>query len=278
MAGPPGRGRRRGEGTRMRSSRKMILRRTVLLSLTTALVVGQPMAALAAPNNAERANATVVEDDEFRTGVVTRRFNSPRPERFTFQGLEAGAFNWSVHEDGSFRTEEVNIVQGRALDPWSRGNNRIAEVQLWVEELEFDFDEGLATVTQWGGAAPLEIGGIGRLRDAYVDQDVSVERWDCTAPIWDDDDDEIWFECEFIEFDSVRVSVEWTGYGATTRMSERERFQVEGGTGTVRYHARARAADVVGGVTGDVLSFDMTGADGYLADVQHAESFRYARR
>jgi hypothetical protein len=262
----------------MRTSRKKMLRRTVLLSLTAALVVGQPMAALATPINDDRSNATVDEDNEPGTGVTTRRFNPNRPERFTYQGLEAGAFNWSVREDGSFRIEEVTIVQGREQDPWSRGNNRIAEVQLWVEELEFDFDEGIATVTMWEGYAPLENGGIGRLRDAYVDQDLWVERWDCTSPIWDEDDDEIDFECEFVEFDLVRVSVQWTGYGATTRTSERERFQFEGGNGKFRYHARARAADVVGGVTGDVLSFDLTGADGYLADVQQAETFRYARR
>jgi hypothetical protein len=262
----------------MRTSRKKMLRRTVLLSLTAALVVGQPMAALATPINDDRANATVVEDDAPETGATTRKFNPTRPERFTFQGLEAGASNWSEREDGSFRTEGVTIVQGREQDPWSRGNKRIAEVQLWSWELEFDFDEGIATQTMWEGYAPLENGGIGRLRDAYVDQDVWVERWDCTAPIWDEDDDLIDFECDFVEFDLVRVSVEWTGYGATTRTSERERFQFEGGTGKFRYHARARAADVVGGVTGDVLSFDLTGADGYLADVQQAETFRYARR
>jgi hypothetical protein len=261
----------------MRTSGKKMLRRTVLLSLTAALVVGQPMAALAAPDSNERANVTVVEDNEPGTGGTTRRFNPNQQERFTFQGLEAGAFNWSVREDGSFRVEEVNIVQGREQDPWSRGNNRIAEVQLWVEELEFDVDEGLATLTMWGGTAPLENGGIGRLRDAYVDQDVWVERWDCTSPIWDEDDD-IEFLCEFVEFDSVRVSVEWTGYGTTTRTFERERFQFEEGAGKVRYHARARSADVVGGVSGDSLSFDLTGADGFLADVQLAESFRYAHR
>jgi hypothetical protein len=254
-----------------------MLRRTVLLSLTAALVVGQPMAALAAPDSNERANVTVVEDNEPGTGGTSRRFNPNQPERFTFQGLEAGAFNSSVREDGSFRIEEVNIVQGREQDPWSRGNNRIAVVQLSVEDLEYDFDEGIATATIWEGYAPLENGGIGRLRDAYVDQDVWVERWDCTGPIGDEDDDEM-LMCEFVEFESVRVSVEWTGYGATTRTSERDRFRVEEGTGKVRYHARVRSADVVGGVTGDMLSFDLTGADGYLADVQLAESFRYAHR
>jgi hypothetical protein len=47
-----------------------ILRRTVLLSLTAGFVVGQPMAALAAPNHADRANATVVEDNEPADGYV----------------------------------------------------------------------------------------------------------------------------------------------------------------------------------------------------------------
>ena len=41
---------------------------------------------------------------------------------------------------------------------------------------------------------------------------------------------------------------------------------------------RLRPADVAGGVSGEVLSFDLTGTDGYLADVQYADSFRYARR
>jgi hypothetical protein len=71
----------------MRSQRKRYVHRTVLLSLTAALVVGQPMAALAAPDNDDRANATpvtaipfsdvvdvsdaTVEDDEPGTGCLT---------------------------------------------------------------------------------------------------------------------------------------------------------------------------------------------------------------
>jgi hypothetical protein len=390
----------------MRSQRKRYVRRTVLLSLTAALVVGQPMAALAAPDNDDRANATpvtaipfsdvvdvsdaTVEDDEPGTGcltyyddefdesyevpvghtvwyevslrnrapvlvdtagsgfdtvavvynsdleeiacnddagtlqakvgftaergqtylvkigsygddievyedptlvvsiargrVQTREINANRPERYSFQGLQAGAYDWWESEDGtSFRSEGVGIVQGRQQDSWSRGNNRIAEVYLGSYEVERDLEKDTETFTDWWGYEQLSNGGIDRrLRDAYVDQDVWVQGYSCTGPIVDweelDDDEGVEYDCTELGEGTVRASVDWTGYGATTRSSGRDRFQDEWGTYTFRYRATERSATVVGGVSGEVLSFDLTGAEGYLADVQYRDSFRYARR
>jgi hypothetical protein len=395
----------------MRSHRSVLLRRTVLLSLTAALVIGQPTAALAAPDNDDRANATpvtaipfndvvdvsdaTVEDDEPVTGcltyydeefdetyelpvghtvwyevslrnrtqvlvdtagsgfdtvavvydsnlqeiacnddagtlqakvdftaergqtylvkigsfgdyldeeyddptlvvsidrgrVKTREINPNLQERYSFQGLQAYASNWQFEEGEDFYAysgEGVGIVQGRQQDPWSRGNTRIAEVNVYRYEGEVDFDKQTETFTDWWGYAPLVNGQIDRrLRDAEVDQDVWVEGYSCTGPIWNEDefviedDDEFEFFCTELGSGTVRASVDWTGYGATTRSSGRERYQDEWGTYTSRYRASERAADVVGGVSGEVLSFDLTGAEGYLADVQYADSFRYARR
>jgi hypothetical protein len=393
----------------MRSHRKRYLHRTVLLSLTTALVVGQPMAALAAPGNDDRANATpvtaipfndvvdvsdaTVEDDEPGTGcltyedeegsfevpvghtvwyevslskrtqvlvdtegsgfdtvavvydsnldeiacnddagtlqakvdftaergetylvkvgsfgdyldeeyddptlvvsidrgrVKTRELNPSRVERYSFQGLQASASDWQFEEGEDFYAysgEGVWIEQGRQQDSWSRGNTRIAEVNVYSYEGEVDFEKQTETFTDWWGYAPLVNGNIDRrLRDAYVDQDVWVEGYSCTGPIWEEDeefeaqDDESEFFCTELGSGTVRASVDWTGYGATTRSSFRERYQDEWGTYTFRYRASERAASVVGGVSGEVLSFDLTGTDGYLADVQYRDTFRYARR
>ncbi len=395
----------------MRSHRKRYVHRTLLVSLTAALVVGQPMAAFAAPDNDNRANATpvtaipfndvvdvsdaTVEDDEPGTGcltyyddefdetyevpvghtvwyevslrnrtqvlvdtqgsgfdtvavvydsdlneiacnddagtlqakvdftaqrgqtylvkigsyggsideeyddptlvvsidrgrVKTRELNANRQERYSFQGLLASAGNWQFEEgDDSFAYsgEGVGIVQGRQQDSWSRGNTRIAAVDVYSYEGEVDFEKQTQTFTDWWGYAPLVNGNIDRrLRDAYVDQDVWVEGYSCTGPIWDEEewleeqDDEFEFFCTELGSGTVRAAVDWTGYGATTRSSGRDRFQDEWGTYTSRYRASERAADVVGGVSGEVLSFDLTGAEGYLADVQYRDSFRYARR
>ena len=395
----------------MRSSRNKLLHRTVLLSLTAALVVGQPMAAFAAPDNDDRANATpvtavpftdvvdvsdaTVEDDEPGTGcltyyddefdetyevpvghtvwyevslskrtqvlvdtegsgfdtvavvydsdlneiacnddagtlqakvdftaqrgqtylvkigsfggyldeeyddptlvvsidrgrVKTREVNSNRQERYSFRGLQADASDWWFDEDGeSFGGEGVGIVQGRQQDSWSRGNNRIAEVYLYSYEGEIDREKETETVTDWWGYDQLTNGDIDRrLRSAYVDQDIWVEGYTCTYPIWDEEEaewlteEDDWFEVSCTELGSgtVRTTVDWTGVGGTTRSSFRERVRDEWGTYTFRYRATERSADVVGGVYGEVLSFDLTGAYGHLADVQYADSFRYARR
>lgn len=397
----------------MRSHRSVLLRRTVLLSLTAALVVAQPMAALAAPDNDDRANATpvtaipfddvvdvseaTVEDDEPGTGcltyddeefgetyevpvghtvwyevslprrtqvlvdtagsgfdtvavvydsdlqeiacnddagtlqakvdftaergqtylvkigsfggyldeeyddptlvvsidrgrVKTREVTPNRQERYSFRGLQAYASDWQYEEDEDFYAysgEGVGIAQGRQQDSWSRGNTRIAEVNVYRYEGEVDLDKQTETFTDWWGYAPLDNGSIDRrLRDAYVDQDVWVEGYSCSGPIWDWDEDEwleeddgwIEFECTELGSGTVRATVDWIGTGATTRTSFRERYQDEWGTYTSRYRASERTADVAGGVSGEVLSFDLTGTDGYLADVQYADSFRYARR
>jgi hypothetical protein len=396
----------------MRSYRSRYAHRTVLLSLTAALVVGQPMAALAAPDNDDRASATpvttipfndvvdvsdaTVEDGEPATGcltyddefderfevpvgntvwyevslskrtqvlvdtagsgfdtvavvydselnevacnddagtlqakvdftaqrgqsylvkvgsygdaidaeyddptlvvsidrgrVKTRGLNPNRQERYSFQGLQAHAGNWQFEEGEDFYAysgEGVGIVQGRQQDSWSRGNTRIDEVNVYSYEGAVDFEKQTETSTDWWGYAPLLDGSIDhRLRDADVDQDVWVEGYSCTGPIWDWDegewadgeDDESEFKCTELGSGTVGASVDWAGYGGATRSSFRERFQDEWGTYTFRYRASERAADVVGEISGEVLSFDLTGADGYLADVQYADSFRYARR
>lgn len=397
----------------MRSHRSVLLRRTVLLSLTAALVIGPSTAALAAPDNDDRANATpvttipfndvvdvsdaTVEDDEPGTGcltyydeefdetyevpvghtvwyevtlrnrtqvlvdtagsgfdtvavvydrdlneiacnddagtlqakvdftaqrgqtylvkigsfggyideeyedprlmvsidrgrVRTRELNPNRQERSSFRGLQAHAGNWQFEEGEDFSAysgEGVGIVEGRQQDSWSRGNTRIAEVNVYSYEGEVDFEKQTETFTDWWGYEPLVNGQIDRrLRDADVDQDVWVQGYSCTGPIWDgdedgwlDDEDEwIEFECTELGSGTVRATVDWTGYGATTRTSSRARYQDEWGTYTYRYRASERAANVVGGVSGEVLSFDLTGAEGYLADVQYADTFRYARR
>jgi hypothetical protein len=386
----------------VRSSSKKLLHRTVLLSLTAALVVGQPMAAFAAPDNDDQADATSVtavpfsdvvdvtdatvedgepgvscvgnightvwyevslskrtqvlvdtegssfdtvaavydsnlnevacnddagtlqakvdfraergqtyyvkigsypygfEDDEDeyepedmtlvvsidRGRVKTRELNANRPERYSFQGLQAYASEWWESEDEdsvTYGSHGVGIVQGRQQDSWSRGNNRIEAVDVYTYETTRDFGKQTVTWTDWWGYEELTNGNIDRrLRDAYVDQDVWVEGWSCTGPLvdWEELDDDEWIEYDCTELGSgtVRATVDWTGYGATTRSSGRDRYQDEWGTYTFRYRANERAAHVVGGVTGEVLSFDLTGAEGYLADVQYRDSFRYARR
>lgn len=397
----------------MRSHRSVLLRRTVLLSLTAVLVVGQPTAALAAPDNDDRSNATpvttipfsdvldvseaTVEDDEPGTGCLTyydeefdetyetpvghtvwyevslrnrtqvlvdtagsgfdtvavvydsdlqeiacnddagtlqakvdftaergqtylvkigsfgdyldEEYDDPRlvvsidrgrihtrevnpnpQERYSFRGLQAYAGNWQFDEGEDSYTyggEGVGIMEGRQQDSWSRGNTRIAEVNVYSYEGAVDLHKQTETFTDWWGYAPLEDGSIDRrLRDAHVDQGVWVEGYSCTGPIWDDDEngwldeDDGWieFDCTELGSGTVRASVDWTGSGATTRSSFRERYQDEWGTYTSRYRARERGAGVVGGVSGEVLSFDLTGAEGYLADVQYADSLRYSRR
>jgi hypothetical protein len=392
----------------VRSSSKRLLHRTVLLSLTAALVVGQPMAALAAPDNDDRANATGVAaipfddivdvsdatveddepgsscltyDDEFdesyevpvghtvwyevslskrtqvlvdtegsgfdtvavvydsdlneiacnddagtlqakvdftaqrgetylvkigsyggdldeeyddptlvvsidRGRVKTRELNPNRQERYSFQGLQAYASEWweSEGEDSvTYGGHGVGIVEGRQQDSWSRGNTRIAAVDVYSYETTFDDEKDTETFIDWWGYEELTNGGIDRrLRDAYVDQDVWVQGYSCTGPIVDwedlDDDEGVEYDCTELGSGTVRAAVDWTGDGATTRSSGRDRYQDEWGTSTFRYRASERAADVVGGVTGEVLSFDLTGADGFLADVQYRDTFRYARR
>jgi hypothetical protein len=376
----------------MRSRRVRMLHRTLLAALTAALVVGQPVAALAAPDNDDRANATPVtiipfddvvdvsdatdEADEpqpscaptgmtvwyevtlskrtqlvvdtegsgydtvaavytpdlqevacnddagdlqarvgftaersatylvqigafggmlepewddptlvvsiDRGSVRTRQLNN-RPERYSFQGLQAGAYDWWESDDGtSFSSQGVGIVQGRQQDSWSRGNNRIEAAYVNSYAGEIDLAKETETFTDWWGEAPLENGNIDRrLRDAYVDQDVWVYGMSCTGPLvdWDELDDDEWveYECTELGEGSVRAAVDWTGVGSTTRMSGRDRYVDEWGTFTFRYRATERSAEVTGGVSG-ILSFDLTGAEGYLADVQYADSFRYARR
>ena len=223
-----------------------------------------------------------------RGRVRTREITPNQPERSSFRGLQAYAGNGQFEEGENGYTysgEGVGIMEGRQQDSWSRGNTRIAEVNVYSYEGEVDFDKQTETYTDWWGYGPLVNGQIDRqLRDAHVDQDVWVEGYSCTGPIWDEDgwlvEDDEWIEVPCTELGSgtVRASVDWTGYGATTRSSSRERYQGEWGTYTFRYRASERAAHVVGGVTGEVLSFDLTGAEGYLADVQYADSFRYARR
>jgi hypothetical protein len=230
----------------------------------------------------EYEDATLVVSID-RGRVRTRELNANGPERYSFQGLQAGAYDWWESEDGtSFSSQGVGIVQGRQQDSWSRGNNRIEEVYVSSYAGELDLEKETETFVDWWGDAPLENGGIDRrLRDAYVDQDVWVYGMSCTGPLvdWDELDDDEWveYDCTELGAGSVRVAVDWTGVGSTTRMSGRERHVDEWGTWTFRYRATERSAEVTGGVSG-ILSFDLTGAEGYLADVQYADSFRYARR
>jgi hypothetical protein len=230
----------------------------------------------------EYEDATLVVSID-RGRVRTRELNANGPERYSFQGLQAGAYDWWESEDGtSFSSQGVGIVQGRQQDSWSRGNNRIEEVYVSSYAGELDLEKETETFVDWWGDAPLENGGIDRrLRDAYVDQDVWVYGMSCTGPLvdWDELDDDEWveYDCTELGAGSVRVAVDWTGVGSTTRMSGRERHVDEWGTWTFRYRATERSAEVTGGVSG-ILSFDLTGAEGYLANVQYADSFRYARR
>lgn len=55
----------KGEGTRVRSFASRHVRRAVLVPLTAALLIAQPVAALAAPDNDDRANATPVTSIPF---------------------------------------------------------------------------------------------------------------------------------------------------------------------------------------------------------------------
>jgi hypothetical protein len=220
----------------------------------------------------EQASLVVSID---RGRAITRQV---KPERFSFQGLQADAFNWWESEDGlSFGSEGVSIVDGRASDAWSRGRYRIEEVTVSRWEETIDLEKGTLTFTDWWGWAPLENGEIDRrLRDAYVDQAVWVYGYSCTGPLeWDEETE---FECTELGGAEVMVAVDWIGHGSIRRANERGRFVDEWGTYTYRYRASERDAEVSGGVSGEVLSFDLSGAEGRLADVQSSDSFRQARR
>jgi hypothetical protein len=225
-----------------------------------------------------------------RGRVKTRNGNQGGQERYSFRGLQASASNWWYDEGDdwfAYSGEGVGLTDGRQQDSWSRGNNRISEVYVYSYEGEVDFEKQTETFSDWWGYDTLRNGGIDRrLRSAYVDQDVWVEGLSCTGPIYDwdedeyvvEDDEEIEFFCTELGSGTVRAAVDWTGYGPTTRITERSRYVDEWGTYTFRYRASERAADVVGGVSGEVLSFDLTGADGWLSDVQVRDTWRYARR
>jgi hypothetical protein len=202
----------------------------------------------------------------------------PRQERWSFQGLQAEAFDWWGDGD-SYGGAGVTLVQGRGSDSWSRGQYRLDEVSVYSYDGIVDREKNTETFTDWWGYAPLTSGGIDRkLASASVDQDVEVWGWTCTGPAdWEEDED-VEFECTELGQGTVRAAVDWTGVGGTFRSNERSRFQDDWGTYTYRYRATQRQADVAGGVTGDVLSFDLTGAEGYLADVQSSDSFRVSRR
>jgi hypothetical protein len=217
----------------------------------------------------------VVSIERGRTRTVR-----PQPERYSFRGQQATADDWEETEDG-YSGRFVQLVDGRS------GRYAISEVYVSSYDVTFMEKDGVLTetFTDWWGYAELASGAFERkLEGASVDQDVELYGYSCSGPVidWDDFDEETdeWPEYDCIELgvDTARVAVTWTGVGPTFRFSERGRFTDPWGTYTYRYQGTSRDALVSGGVTGDIVSFDLDGADGRLLQLSSSDTFRPARR
>jgi hypothetical protein len=205
----------------------------------------------------------------------------PQPERYSFRGDQADAGTWEDTEDG-FRGSDVSLVDGRS--------GRFSFAEVYVSDYDVRFEEKadgtvIETFTDWWGYGDLPSGAFGRrLSGASVDQDVELWGYSCSGPVidWDEigDDPDEWpeYDCLDLGTDTARVDVTWTGVGPTSRFNVRERYVEPWGVWTYRAQGRTRDADVVGGVQGSEVAFDLTGADGGLASISVSESFRPRRR
>jgi hypothetical protein len=213
----------------------------------------------------------------------------PRQESYSFRGLMASAYHWDDDDtdgdDTSYGGYGVGLRQGRESGSWSGGAQRVDEVTVYWYEGSVDLEKETETFTDWWGYAALESGGIDRkLTRANVDQQVWVEGITCTGPIidWDEFDEDEWpdveYDCTELGDGFVDVEVDWEGRGAITTSRGQYRETDEWGTWSSRYRARERQASVMGRVTGELLDFDLAGAEGYLADVNESFTHRPARR
>jgi hypothetical protein len=191
----------------------------------------------------------------------------PRPQHYRFGGLMASSWQDVDHEDGwGYRGVELyrNLTGRRFEEVW------LFSSQVHVEE------KGAFTVVNWHGWAPLTNGSIDRqLRSAFVDQPVEVYGHSCTLDGLDEEPDPD--ACRELGSEVVDVVLDWTGVGEISRITDRYRERTEDGTWTSRSRVRYREADVVGGIAGEQLSFELTDAPSGLSEVRSMEMWRPAR-
>lgn len=131
--------------------------------------------------------------------------------------------------------------------------------------LEVDPVTGVVTETWWGwtgcGTLALTTGTVRPdLRAAWVDQQVDIAGERCT---YDPSTDE--YGCESLGTGVAQVTVSWTATGERTHTVFTDHWTDEYGRGTVTYNDRSLGADVVGGVTSELVSFDLSGTSASIS-------------
>jgi hypothetical protein len=209
-----------------------------------------------------------------------------KPERYTYRGRYAEAWQDSYDEDG-WREAGVFVFDGRA------DRERIREVNLYSYEDSFDPEKETYSFTEWWGGAPMTNAAISRrLDEAYVDQAIEVSGYRCTYPAYDNGEGENGWEeengwdeengdennCWPLGPEIVDLDVTWTGVGRLSRV--RDHYSDVGPWGSYRshYRGRSREALVQGGAFGEEVAISFDGAYGRIADVRVSEMYRPSRR
>ena len=193
-----------------------------------------------------------------------------RPDKFksSFRGGSASAFTEEF--DGEcFSFSDVNVTEGRTKEHQQRP---FQSADLFVSSFSECFDEGTGevTFTDWFGQASLTPDQFDidkKLRGAFVEATVVVFGQECTESEPVENDNGFHFEVDCIELgpEEVLVSVQWTGQGPTFRSSFSNRFSTEGFRVRSTSKSTSREALVEGGVTNELLSFSLDGAEGFLS-------------
>lgn len=203
-----------------------------------------------------------------------------KPDIFktSFRGRSASAFT-EEFDESCFAFSDVFVTEGRIKEHQQRP---FQSTELFVSSFSECFDEetGEVTHTDWFGQASLTADQFdidSRLRSAFVDATVLMFGQQCTEsePEENGNGNGFHFEVECIELgpEEVEVSVEWTGQGPTFKSRFSDRFSTEGFRVRFTSTSTSREATVEGGVTNELLSFSLDGADGFLSKDSSSDMF-----
>lgn len=179
----------------------------------------------------------------------TRGTKRPTIVKESFRGNQAIA-EWFSEDEEEFSDTFVGLSDGRRkLGP----GKPIAEATLDVFHFSEVFDPATNTITftDWSGFTTLEPNQFAidrKLRDAFVNADLTLQGVRCVIEVDDEDGAE---ECESFTAD-VTVSVTWQGEGGIVRSRFLEREHGDDFRFSFRSHSTSREATADGSITGEV--------------------------
>lgn len=205
---------------------------------------------------------------EISFGEPPKSTGKPEIFKTTFRGGSAVAFTEEFDEE-CFSFSEVFVTEGRIKEHQQRP---FQSVDLFVSSFSqcFDGENGGTSFTDWFGQTSLtpdQFNIDNKLRSAWVDATVVVFGQECTEGEPEENENGFHFETECVELgpEEVLVSVQWNGQGPTFKSRFSDHFSSEGFRLRFTSRSTSRQATVEGGVTNELLSFSLDGAEGFLS-------------